>query len=65
MSCIIDSDIGFAGLLPAIKKGETITRDGKAYVAIRDVMQNDLVKIEGEVDSPDWNEFFKRVFPDA
>ena len=61
MNGIVDSDIGFSGLLPAIKKGETITRDGKAYVAIRDVMQNDLVKIEGDVSSPDWKEFFKQV----
>ena len=30
MDSIIDSDIGFAGILPAIKKGETIVRDGKA-----------------------------------
>lgn len=61
MDGIVDSDIGFAGLLPAIKKGETITRDGKAYVAVRDVMQNDLARIEGEVSSPDWKEFFKQV----
>ena len=61
MSGIIAADNGFAGLLPAIKKGETITRDGKAYVAIRDVMQNDLAKIEGEVSSPDWKEFFEQV----
>ena len=59
MDRIIDPDIGFAGMLPAIKKGETIVRDGKAYIAIKDIMQNDLVSIEGDTSSQEWNEFFK------
>lgn len=59
MGNIIDSDLGFSGMLPAIKKGETIVRDGKAYIAIKDVMQNDLVAIEGNTSSQEWNEFFK------
>ena len=61
MNSIIDSDLGFSGLLPAIKKGETVVRDGKAYIAIKDVMQNDLVKIEGKTSSKEWNEFFKQA----
>lgn len=61
MNSIIDSDLGFSGLLPAIKKGETVVRDGKAYIAIKDVMQNDLVKIEGRTSSKEWNEFFKQA----
>lgn len=60
MDRIIDPDIGFAGMLPAIKKGETIVRDGKAYVATKDVMQNDLVKIEGRTESTEWNSFFRQ-----
>lgn len=61
MDSIIDSDIGFAGMLPAIKKGETIVRDGKAYIATKDVMQNDLVKIEGSAGSTEWNSFFRQA----
>ena len=60
MDSIIDtSDLGFAGSLPAIKCGERIVRNGKSYTAIKDVMQSDLVKIEGDIDSSEWNSFFR------
>ena len=60
MDSMIDtSDLAFTGSLPAIKCGEQIVRNGKAFIAIKDVMQGDLVKIEGDTDSSEWKSFFK------
>ena len=60
MDSMIDaSDLAFTGSLPAIKCGERIVRNGKAYTAISDVMESDLVKIEGDINSSEWNSFFR------